>query len=204
MIDFELSDFSRKQVIVAFLAAGMLAGAGAAYLGLNADKIPQKQAGQQVVTTLEAQTGQNLELINVESESGLYKVNVRDSNDQVSTFYVTKDGSKIASNVADLGQTRRVALARNSLSQCLQDRNVVMFGNISQRETQAQIQLLGGQRRISGIYADVNNQQVLQQAARAGVRQVPAFFYNGSVRQGVTTPGQLANFTGCSYDVDIQ
>ncbi|MFB6213618.1 MAG: hypothetical protein ABEJ07_03600 [Candidatus Nanohaloarchaea archaeon] len=199
MVDLELSNLSRRQALVSFLVAGLLVGAGLTFLGMNLDKVSKQQAGQEVVSTLEAQTGQDLELLNVEKRSGLYVVNVRGQNNQVSTFYVTQDGSTVATSVSSLDQTRRLANARSTLSSCMQQRNVVMFGNISQRETQAQIQLLGGQRYVSGIYADINNQQVLQQAAQIGIQRVPAFYYNGSVRQGVQTPQQLVQFTGCSY-----
>lgn len=198
-MESKLPDLSPRQSVAVFLVAGLVAGAGATYLALNYDNVSKRAAGQKVVETLEAQTGNDFSLLNVETEAGLYKVNIRSANDQVSTFYVTRDGQMVASSVSDLDRLRRLALARTNLATCMQQRDVVMFGNASQPETVAQIQLLGGQRYVSSIYADIRRNRTLQQAVQVGVQRIPAFYYNGSLVQGIQTPQSLSNFTGCGY-----
>ncbi|MFB6167031.1 MAG: hypothetical protein ABEJ62_02095 [Candidatus Nanohaloarchaea archaeon] len=202
MFDPELPGLPRGQALLVFLAAGLVIGAGLSFAAMSFDRVSKQEAGQKLVRTLEAQTGQDLELLKVEASGGLYTVDIRDSSDKVSTFYVTRDGSSATSSVVDLDRSLRLAKARNSLSSCLQERGVVMFGNLSQQETRLQVQLLGGQRYVSGIYYDVSSQQVLQQAAQLGIQRVPSIYYNGSARQGVQTPQQIAEFTGCSYGVN--
>lgn len=199
MEGFESTKLSRMQMFSFFLITGLVVGAAGTYLLIDSDGVPKQEVGQQVVTTVEAQTGQDFEIINVKTENGLYRVDVSNSEDELSTSYVTKDGALITDSVADFQQTRELAVARRQLSNCLGEREVVMFGNASQQETRAQIQLLGGENYISGIYADVSNQEVLMQARRLGVSVVPAFYHNGSVSEGVTRPSALANFTGCRY-----
>jgi hypothetical protein len=199
MEDFEIPDLSQRQTLAVFLVAGIAIGASATYVSLDAEGVSKQEAAQEVVSTLEAQTGQELELINVKAESGLYRVDIKDSNDRLSTFYVTRDGSLVTGSMTDLQETKELATARRQFSNCLQDRNVVMFGNRSQQETQAQFQLLGGESYVSPIYVDVSSQDVLQQARKLGVTMVPAFYYNGSVSEGVMRPSGVANFTGCSY-----
>jgi hypothetical protein len=183
-----------------FLFAGFVVGAGAVFVGLSGDQVSAQEAGENLVSTLEAQSGNSYSVLNTESSHGLYRVDIRNPDDQVETYYVTKDGSNVSQSLGSLERIRETANERNKLSNCLERKNVVMFGNISQRQTQAQIQLLGGQRYVSDIYADVNNEQVLQTAAQAGVQSVPSMVYNGSSIQGVNSVSRISNFTGCNLE----
>ena len=176
-----------------FLVAGVVVGAAGMFFSLR------EEAGSNLVSTLEAQTGNSYSVLSTEGFHGLYRVDVRDPNDQVRTYYVTRDGSRVTGSLGSLDQMMSVATSRSNFSSCLEEKNVVLFGNISQRQTQAQIQLLGGERYVSGIYADVNNEEVLRTAAQAGVQSVPSLVYNGSSIQGVNSVSRISNFTGCTY-----
>jgi hypothetical protein len=194
-----LDSFNRKSLT--FLVSGLLIGAVAVFLGMNYTAVDSDAAAQDLVSTLEQSTGQDLELINVGEENGLYKIQVRNQQDQLSTYYMTQDGQLLAqeSGFTNFGQFKDQVSAQAEFSECMLDRNVVMFGNQSQRATAAQIQILGGVNQVADIYADVNNEPVLEQAARLGVSQTPAFYYNNSTAEGVQTIPQLEQFTGCNY-----
>lgn len=196
-------DYSRKTMImVSLLLAGTVIGGSVSYLYVNSGNVSSQQAGEKLVSTLEKQSGQDLELVRVQDQSGLYKVDVKNSNDQLQTFYVTKDGRRIATQLGDLDRISRTVDAQREFNQCLNDRNVVLYGNATQQRTLLQIQLLGGAQSVSGYYQDVNNQQTLAQAANRGVQQVPAFYYNGSVLQGINQLNAVEEFTGCSYPLN--
>jgi hypothetical protein len=181
------------------VAAGILIGGIGVFHHLNMDGVSAEEAGDKVVSTLEAQTGNGYSVLSTEKDHGVYIVDVQRPDERVATYYVTRDGARISSNLNNLNRLESVAVSRKNLSSCMQQKNVVFFGNISQRRTLAQIQTLGGQRYVSGLYTDVNNPQVMQTAVGAGVSRIPALFYNGSVIQGVNSPSRIANFTGCSY-----
>lgn len=197
-----MKSFDRKSLV--FLLTGLLIGSVAVFLGTSYTAADQEGTAQQLVSTLEQSSGQNLELIKTEEENGLYRIQVRDQQDRLSTYYMSRDGQLVAQggSFTNFEQFRQQVSAQSEFSGCLQDRNVVMFGNQSQRGTLAQIQLLGGINQVSNIYADVNNQQILQQATQLGVGATPAFYYNNSTAEGLQTIPQLEQFTGCQYSLN--
>lgn len=191
-----------RQKSIAFLVSGLLIGGVVVFLGLNMGNVDSQEAAQDLVSTLEQSSGQDLELVGVQEENGLYRVQVSDQNNQLSTYYMTKDGQLIAQDAGftDFNQFKQQVSAQADFSQCMSERDVVMFGNQTQRSTAAQIQILGGANMVSDIYADVNNENVLQQAVQLGIETTPGFFYNNRTAQGVQTIPQLEQFTGCSYN----
>lgn len=201
MADLDFTGFSRQQLIASFLFVGLVLGGVAVYLGLNIGQVSKNEAAEKVVSTLEKQSGQDLELLNVESVNGLYKVDLKTQENQVTTYYITKDGARLTTVLADLDRINKVLDARKSFSECLSMNNVTLYGNISQQETRVQIQLLGGTRYAASIYKDVNNRQNLREAANSGVSRVPSLYYNGSVLTGIKQIPQIEEFTGCSYSL---
>ncbi|MFQ3275356.1 MAG: hypothetical protein ACI9LV_000856 [Candidatus Nanohaloarchaea archaeon] len=185
----------------AFLLSGLMIGAVVVFLGMNYGEPTGQEAAEELVSTLEQQSGQDLELVSVETRNGLHRIQVSDQNNQLTTYYMSPDGQLVAqeSGLTDFNQFKQQVSAQAEFSECLQNRNVVMFGNRTQRATVAQIQTLGGINQVSNIYADVNNEQILQQAVQLGVSQTPAFYYNNSTAEGLQTIPQLEQFTGCNY-----
>jgi hypothetical protein len=198
----KVTGINRKSL--SFLLAGLALGAILVFLGANYSSINSDQASKDLVSALEQSTGQNLEIVSSTEENGLYKIQIKNQNDQLSTYYITKNGELVAqdSSFTDFGQFKNTIEAQAQFSNCMSERDVVMFGNQSQRATAAQIQLLGGPNQVSDIYADVNNEQVLQQAVQLGVSSTPAFLYQNSTAQGVQTIPQLEDFTGCTYQAN--
>lgn len=184
------------------LLIGLLVGSVFTFLALNLGVESKDQAAKNLESVLEAQSGQELEVVNVESENGLYKVDLKNQEDQLTTYHMTKDGESFTQGFANIKDIRTVITAQNNFRSCLSNNNIVMYGNLSQRPTQAQIQLVGGRSVIAPIYKDVSNNQTLVEAANRGVSQVPSLYKNGSTLSGVNNMDSVENFTGCSYEIN--
>ncbi|MFB6208720.1 MAG: hypothetical protein ABEJ56_01125 [Candidatus Nanohaloarchaea archaeon] len=196
----KLDKIEPASILILFF--GLLVGGTAAYLAPDLGSSPS-QAATELASTLEKSSGQSYEVVKTEENNGLYRIQLRTQNDQLVTYFMTKDGSQVIpeGGLTDFQQFQRRVSATSEFASCLSSKNVIMFGNISRRATRAQVQLLGGLNTVSPFYADINNNQTLQRAVQAGIRRTPAFVYNGSVQQGVQTRAQLEQFTGCSYNV---
>lgn len=181
------------------LAVGVAAGTGTGFFA--ASPSGGQAAGQDILTALETQTGQELELLQVEREQGMFRVDVRTANDQIQTYYSSTTGDLFftEASATDPQAVTTIARQRQQLGNCLRRKDATLYGNVSQRATQLQIRALG-QRNLNGVYQDVNNASVLSTAVQQGVQRTPALAYNGSALPGVNTPQGVANFTGCSFE----
>lgn len=196
-------DFSNRNILmVSFLAAGLIIGGATTYLYMTSDQIGQEEAANKIIETVEQQSGQSLELVNTEAESGLYKVDLRTQDDTLSTFHVTKDGRMFSNAMQDLDEIRDVLNAQKEFYSCLADNNTVMYGNMSEQETVLQVQLMGGGNQLGDIYRDVNDEENLQEARDRGIETVPAFYLGGNTLEGVQQMEQIEEFTGCSLDIE--
>jgi hypothetical protein len=83
-----IGNMNREKAI--FLIAGVAFGLTAAFLTGQVQHISEGQASQKLISTLEAQSGQQLEAVSIKSENGLYKIDLSDSQNQLSTYHVTK------------------------------------------------------------------------------------------------------------------
>jgi len=186
-------EINRKQI--GFLLVGTLIGIGLT-LGYTQISNNPGTASNQLVSFLENQSGQELEVVNSEPAGQFHKVDIR-TQDQLTTYYT--DGEQFTTNMKNIQQLQERSTALTQFGQCLQDSGTVMFGNSSQRATQAQIQALGGVSVVAPIYRDVSNDQTLRQAVQLGIQQVPAFYQNQSTVQGTQTVEQVEDFTDCDY-----
>jgi bacterioferritin-associated ferredoxin len=182
-----------------FLIAGTFLGLTVGFLAAQTPQISEQQASQKLVSTLEAQSGQQLEVVNTETENGVYKIDISDSEDQLSTYHVTKDGRMVSAGMSDLDQLRQTVAAQQQFAGCLANKSAVLYGNSSQQATAAQIQVLGGANMVSPIYQDVGTEGVLQEATQRGIERVPTLYYNESALPGPNSISQISEFTGCQF-----
>jgi hypothetical protein len=155
------------------------------------------KAGQELISFLENQSNQDLELVKTEERSGMYEVQISNEDNQLTTYYVTRDGKLYTSSMRNITNVRENLNQIRNFQSCLEDSGVVMYGNASQRTTQAQIRQLGGIQVVQPIYKDVSNNQTLAEAVQLGIQQVPAFHDGSSSIEGLQTLGDVSNFTGC-------
>lgn len=196
-VDSIISNITKKTSL--FLVVGVTFGLLVGFLAAQNPQISEEQASQKLVSTLEAQSGQQLEVVSTESENGVYRVDVSDSQNQLSTYHVTKDGRMVSTGMSDLDQLRQTIVAQQNFVSCLSNRDTVLYGNSSQQATAAQIQIMGGENIVSPIFQDVKDEEVLQEAAQRGVRRVPSIYHNQSTLSGLKQMDQIADFTGCQF-----
>lgn len=196
-------DFSNRNIlIVSFLVAGLIIGGTSTYLYMTADEIGEEEAANKIIETVEQQSGESLELVNVETESGLYKIDLRTSENTLSTFHITKDGKMFSNAMQDIDEMNNVLNAQQEFYTCLEENNVVLYGNMEEQATVLQIQLLGGGNGLQDIYRDVSDEENLQEAQSRGVESVPAFYLGGNTLEGVQQIEQVEEFTGCNLDLE--
>lgn len=184
------------------LAIGFVVGAALITAATNFTESSPDTATQEFISSLEKSSGQELELVSLDEENGLHKAQIKNQDDQLTTYYLTGNGELVIeeSGVTGLQQFSQQVDARANFTGCMAEKNVVMYGNASQQETTAQIQLLGGTNMVSDIYVDVNEQQNLREAIQRGIQRIPAFYHDNSTLQGIQSFNNLENFTGCSYN----
>lgn len=203
MVASRLKSMDSRVLLLSFLVSGLVVGGAATYLGVNMDNVSGQEAGQQLVSTLQKQTGQQYNLVKVDEKSGLYRVRVENPSSQLQTYYVTRDGSLFTNTVTNLNRVNSLLNAQDEFASCLANRDVRLYGNSSQRATVLQVQLLSqamGSRNVNSIYRNVNNPQNLRQAAQLGITTVPSMYYNGSTLDGVNNLNRIQQFTGCSFN----
>lgn len=188
-----------------FLIAGFLSGAVLTGLVTGGFMTGSGQtAANNMISTLEQSSGQDFELVSLDRRNGLYRAQIKNQNDQLTTYYITENGEMILqeSGLTDLSQLKQTVDAQAEFTGCMADRNVVMYGNTSQQETAAQIQLLGGANMVSDIYKDINQRENLREAINRGIQRIPGFYHDNSTLQGVQSVANLENFTGCTYSAE--
>lgn len=183
------------------IAIGLVLGI-ALLFGFQSLDIGNQDPTEELIPFLENQTGQDLEVITTEEAGEFYEVQVRDSQDNLLTYYVSKDGKTFTQNMQNIDSIRQRGEALIDFRNCLSNSGTIMFGNGTQRATQLQVQRLGGANIVAPIYRDVNNETILSTAAQLGVQQVPAFYRNQTAIQGVQTLQTVEQFTGCSYEAE--
>lgn len=189
--------FTYALVVLTLIAFTTTALSVTGALSVSMNDVSKQKAGELISDTLATSTGSSYEVVNVKEESGLYKVDLNVQN-QLQTVYVTKDAELFTTSMNSLSQLRETLETQRKTESCLNDKNTTFYGNITQQETQLQIQVMGGTNRVDGYYKDVNQQGVLQEAVDRGVRAIPAFVVDGEVLQGVNNISEVREFAGCT------
>jgi hypothetical protein len=187
----------QKALLAALLVGGLAVGGAATYVGTSMGGISADAAGEKVASTLEDSTGNEYEVVDVSKRSGMYEVRLS-NNGNLQTYFVTEDGKFLSGALTDLEQVQQTIDTRNSVNSCLEDKDAVLYGNVSQQPTQVQIQLLGGAQQVASYYKDVNNPANLQEAAQRGVSSVPSLYVNNETLSDVNNLSQIEEFAECS------
>lgn len=188
-----------KILLLGVLIAGGLIGSGTAYLGMNTfdGTVSQQEAGEMVAETLSRTSGIEYQVSDVREEEGMYQVQLEADGQETNYFFVTKNGKFFAQTMTDMEEVQSTLDQREEVETCLNNKNVTMYGNLSEAQTQLQIRAMGGSQRVSEYYSDVNNPQNLQEAVQNGVQSVPAFLFDGETLTGVNNLTAVSEFANC-------
>lgn len=186
-----------KAVLAGMLVVGLAIGGAATFVGTSGGGVSPQEAGEKVASTLEDSTGNAYEVVDVEETSGMYRVRLS-SNGNLQNYFVSLDGKLLSPTMTDLDQVRQTIDTRQQVNTCLEGKEeAALYGNLSQRPTRLQIQVLGGAQSVSTYYKDVNNPANLQEATQRGVSSVPSLYVDGETLGDVNNLSAISDFAGC-------
>lgn len=185
---------------ILFLLVGLAIGA-AIILGGSELEGKEGDTSRVLVEFLENQSGQDLEVISSEEIGKLYRIDIRNPQDRLVTYYASQDGNMFSSDFRTQEEVRNRNQAFAEFRGCLNRSGTVIIGNRSQEATLRQIQIMGGSQIAGPIYRDVSNTTVLRQAVQQGVQRTPALLSGGDLVQGVQTLQEVESFTGCQFNI---
>lgn len=181
------------------LLIGFVIGFSAFYMVGSIEDVSEESASNQLVEVMQNVTDQEYEVVNIDSEAGLYRVNLRTEDDTLETFHVTKNGEMFAPEMQNFEEIKQINQDREEFYSCLEENQVVIYGNLEEEETILQLQLLGGED-LENIYRDVRQEEVLEEARNRGVERIPAIYHDGNVLEGVNNLEEVEEFTGCTLE----
>jgi|GEM_PF-713925 len=199
MFEMQLSDISdnlNKKILAGFLI-GLAVGVSLFYGYSSYGEESGQDVAENLASVLEQDAGEPLEVINYEERNGVYEINLRNTENNVFTYHATKDGQLFSAQMMDINEVEAFIQAERELEECMRESGTIMYGNQTEEETVAQIQVIG-ERVVGSIYRDVNNEQVLEEAVSQGIESLPAFYRDGSTLEGVHSVEDVAEFSGCS------
>lgn len=150
--------------------------------------------------------GVTAEVVTLEEQSGMYKAGVKltaaDGQINYVEPFVSRDGKLLTQNVIFVEESvGQMGKLRNFVT-CLAENDVRIFGsldeNVSPQGSQAtllQLNLLGAYSPAIYVSCDAD----VQACVEAGITQVPAVYYNGTVEFGLKNIEQLEEISGCAF-----
>jgi hypothetical protein len=157
----------------------------------------QQQAVDRVKDVYELITENEVEVLTVKEESGLYRILMKvkgTEGDSVQEIYATKDGNLITDKIINTENYKTNLESQKNFIECMKDKKLLIFGQSNEPNTIQQIQLLGN--FAYKVYVDClgANLQVCQQM---GIEQIPTIIYEQKSYTGVKTIEWFESLTGC-------
>ncbi|MBI4018096.1 MAG: hypothetical protein HY368_00630 [Candidatus Aenigmarchaeota archaeon] len=168
------------------------------YISAGQKAAKQEAAVEKVARIYELLTENTVEVLNVKEESGMYRVILatRDAagSRQVQEVLVSSDGALFTDRAVNTQALLDRVTKEKAFAECLAEKQVLVFGQSSEVNTQTQLQVIGSFYRK--VYVDCTgaNLQVCQQV---GITQVPTTVYNNTPYIGVQTLQLYEELTGC-------
>jgi len=131
-------------------------------------------------------------------EGGVYRAVFR-LDGQLVEVHADKQGLYLFPVSTDLKETLSEMKSQTRFFSCLKGQGVILYGQSDTNTTLRQFRELDNSMFIGGIYYDCTGGQ-LQTCLSRNVTSVPAWFINGTLYEGIATPGDLQRLTGCAYE----
>lgn len=186
---FDVKKFLIPVIIILIVLAGV--GYFAYY------KLSEKNVSNKIKNLYElANPGTTIEIIDIKSRSGVYKVLMRGTDITGTNYkevYVTKDGRLLTENVIFVEESIEQIQKMKNFIDCLYDKGVRIYGLNNQTATLLQINTLG--MYSPKLYVSCDNR--LQACTNIGLQQLPSVVYNNTAYPGVYTIQWFETITGC-------
>lgn len=159
----------------------------------------QNQAVGMVTDVYGLITESDVEVLSVEEMSGMYKVLLRlkgPQGDILQEVYVSQDGSLITENIIITEDYKTSLENQKAFMGCLQEKQVLIFGQSNEPNTIQQLQVLGN--FAYKIYVDCLGAQ-LEACQQLGIEAIPSIVYEGKIYQGAKNVDWFESLTGCEF-----
>jgi len=144
-------------------------------------------------------TEADVEVLNVEEMSGMYKILLRlkgPQGDTLQEVYVSQDGSLITDKIIITEDYKTSLENQKAFVECLKEKQVLMFGQSNEPNTIQQLQLLGN--FAYKIYVDCLGAQ-LEACQQIGIQAIPSVVYEGKIYEGTRNIEWFESLTGCEF-----
>ncbi|MBI2578168.1 MAG: hypothetical protein HYW26_00500 [Candidatus Aenigmarchaeota archaeon] len=187
--------------LIAVLVLALLFIVYNSYIATGQKTAKQEAAVDKVKKIYETITEGPVEVLNVKEESGMYRVILatRDASGsrQVQEILVSSDGALFTDRAVNTQAFLERITKEKSFAECLAGKQLLVFGQINEVNTQAQLQVLGSFYRKFYVDCTGANLQLCQQV---GITQVPTTVYNNTPYIGVQALQLYEQLTGCAMD----
>lgn len=159
----------------------------------------QNQAVGMVTDVYGLITESDVEVLSVEEMSGMYKLLLRlkgPQGDTLQEIYVSQDGSLITDKIIITEDYKTSLENQKAFVECLQEKQVLIFGQSNEPNTIQQLQVLGN--FAYKIYVDCLGAQ-LEACQQFGIQAIPSVVYEGKIYQGTQNIEWFESLTGCEF-----
>jgi hypothetical protein len=159
----------------------------------------QSQAVGMVTDVYGLVTESDVEVLSVEEISGMYKLLLRlkgPQGDTLQEVYVSQDGSLITDKIIITEDYKTSLESQKAFVECLQEKQVLIFGQSNEPNTIQQLQVLGN--FAYKIYVDCLGAQ-LEACQQLGIQAIPSVVYEGKIYQGAQNIDFFESLTGCEF-----
>jgi len=179
----------------------VIVAAAVAVVFLNSSETQGDEAKvrENVQDVYELLTDQNVEILAVEYQNGLYKVIIQtmdiQGNPETQILFVSKDGKLLTDRMVDLESYKTGLQTEKNFIDCLFDSGVRVVGLSNNTGSALQVQSLGnfGYK----LYFDCGEEN-LQICQDIGVQTVPSVIYNNTIYEGLKEPQWFVDTVGCT------
>ena len=169
--------------------------------------LPKSEVSKRIKTLYElANPGTNVEVLTLKEESGLYKAFIKavsTTGTNYAEIYVTKDGKLLTQNMILVEQSIEQMKRLKNFVDCLDSKNVKIFGVLNQTENPQGATATFLQLNILGVYSSKLyiscDGRFVQNCISANVTQVPSVVFAGRIEPGVKTIEWFESATGCKF-----
>ncbi|MEM5836502.1 MAG: hypothetical protein QXR09_03870 [Candidatus Aenigmatarchaeota archaeon] len=189
-------------IVIASVAALALIALSSQYSGFISLSIgiPKSEVSKKLKSLYElANPGTTIEVIALNEQSGLYKALLKASGITGTNYlevYVTKDGKLLTQSVIFVEQSIEQMKRLKNFVDCLESKNVKIFGLRNDTLTLLQLNILGAYSPKLFVPCDG---EMVSNCISAKVERVPSVVFGGRVEPGVKSIEWFEAATGCKY-----
>ena len=146
----------------------------------------------------------DFDVLNIEEQSGLYKLILSVGDESYQTVYVTEDGKKMSIEMVDINEVNRRLDSHEEFIDCLKNNEVLFFGAIGSEDEEIaqlsilQLRSLSITENTEELYIDCTNNK--EDCEELGVEYLPSMMFGEEIVQGLVTEELIEEEIGCTLE----